>query len=136
MNLQFSAQQATQLVSRAVGLAGAAKELALFGEMDPELAGACGVEISALEARSLLSGGALDRIVQGSSTAAREGKPVALAAEDVEAFGRLEAVVALGSSRINLKLASMEAEASQEGLAKWGGLLGLATGAIGLIKSF
>ena len=136
MKLTIHPAQAGPLAARIPGLAAAAREFSLFGEVDPDLARECGVEIGCLEARTLLSGGAPNRIAAEAAEAARLGRPAALEAEDLEAVSRLEAVVALGSARIALKQAALEAEASQEGLAKFGGLMGLATGAVGLIKSF
>lgn len=117
-----------------MGLAAAGQELAIFGETEPDLAGSCGVEICALEARSILAGGYLTRIHQAAQ-AAQLGRPVMLAANDVEALARLEQVITLGSSRIALKAASMDAQASQDGLAKVGTFVGLATGVVGLVKS-
>lgn len=131
MDLHFSPDQAAQLGRRALGLAAAGRELALFGESDPELAGSCGVEVSSLEARSLLAGGSLSRVVQ----AGQLGRPVALSADDVEAVARLEQVVSLAQSRIALKTAAMDAEAGQSNLAKLGGIVGVATGIVGLVKS-
>lgn len=134
MELHFSPEQAAQLGRRAMGLAAAGHELASFGETEPDLAGFCGVEICALEARSILAGGYLTRIAR-SAQAAQAGRPVILGGDDVEALARLEQVVALGSSRIALKTASMDAQAGQEGLAKVGSILGVATGIVGLVKS-
>jgi hypothetical protein len=47
----------------------------------------------------------------------------------------LEGVLALGAARIGLKVAAMQAAEGQEGMAKLGSIIGLATGAVGLIKS-
>lgn len=135
MNLNFSPAHASILGERAVRLAGSAAELASFGEADPELAAECGVEIGALEARSLLGSGACVRIATAAADSVQTGRPASLAAGDLEALSRLEAVVALSSSRIGLKLAAADAAAAQEPLARLTNLLGLAGGAYGLIKS-
>lgn len=127
--------QAASLAERMVALAGSARELSLFDETDPHLAGECGVGLSALEARTILGSGAVDRIARTAAEAARSGRPASLAADDMEAVSRLERVVALGSSMITLKLASMEAAARQEPVANVGTLIGLGTGLVGLIKS-
>ena len=134
MDLHFTPEQAAQLGRRAMGLAAAGQELAVFGETEPDLAGSCGVEICALEARSILAGGYLTRIHQAVQ-AAQLGRPVMLAANDVEALARLEQVITLGSSRIALKAAAMDAQAGQDGLAKVGSFVGLASGVVGLVKS-
>lgn len=133
--MQFAPEYGPLLAQRTVGLAASARELALFGETDPDMAGACGVEVCALEARSLLAGGVLSRISAAAAAAVQKRTSVVLAAEDVETLSRLEAVVSLGSSRIDLKLAALNAEASQAGLANIGSMIGLATGVVGFIKS-
>lgn len=135
MNTIFDPRTAALLAERVGALHGAATELASLGEHDPGLAGECGVEVCALEARTILSGGAAQRIAVLSAEAARAGRPVSIGTVDLEAVSRLEAVVSLGSSRIGLRLASLDAAASQEPIAKWGGLIGLASGAVGLIRS-
>lgn len=125
-----------QFLYREIGrIATAAQELGKFGETEPDLAGACGVEVCSLEARTILAGGYLQRLAAAAAEAVRSGRPATVAAEDLEAASRLEGAVALGSSRIGNKMAALEAESSNEGVAKIGGLLGMATGAVGLIKS-
>jgi hypothetical protein len=123
------------LVERTRVLAASARVITDFDETDPDLAGACGVEVCALEARSLLGGGVLSRVSAAAAAGIQRRIPFMLAEEDVAAMDRLEGAVSRGLSRIDLKLATLNAEASQEGLAKIGSLIGLATGAIGLIKS-
>lgn len=135
MNLPLEPQQAADLMDRTVRLAGSARELALFGETDPFLASECGVELGALEARMILSSGAVDRVAQVAARAAQSGQRGSISADDLEALSRLEGVVALGSSKIALKMASMDAAASQEPISKITNLLGLAGGAYGFIKS-
>lgn len=135
MKLTLDPAIATQLGDKTARLIGAAQELSVFGEMDPGLAGECGVEICSLEARTILSGGAPFRVASLAGESARARRPVALSSDDLDAVSRLEAVVSMGSSRINLKLASLDAAASQEPMAKLGNLIGFATGAVGLIKS-
>ena len=135
MLMRVDPVQAASLAERVVALAGSARELALFDETDPHLASECGVGLGALEARTILFSGAVDRVARAAAEAARSGRPATLAGEDVEAVSRLERVVALGSSMITLKLASMEAAARQEPVASVGNLIGLGTGLVGLIKS-
>jgi len=133
--MTLSPQQAQFLYQQIGRIATAAQELGQFGETEPDLAGACGVEVCSLEARTILAGGYLQRLAAAAAESVRSGRPATVAAEDLEAASRLEGAVALGSSRIGNKMASLEAEASQEGVSKIGGLLGMATGAVGLIKS-
>lgn len=135
MNLVLNPEQARNLYAKLGQLAGAAVELGRFGETDPDLAGSCGVEVCSLEARQILSGGYLQRMAGQLEQAIQTGRPANVSAEDIEAVSRLEGAVALGASRIGMKRAALEAEAGQEGISKIGGLLGLATGAVGLYKS-
>jgi hypothetical protein len=135
MNLPLDPEKAAILVDRTVRLAGSARELALFGETDPFLASECGVELGALEARMILSSGAVDRIARAASEAIQSGRTATISADDIEALSRLEGVVSLGSSKIELKMAAMDASASQEPITRITNLLGLAGGAYGLIKS-
>ena len=135
MNFSLSPEQAEFLSGRAARIAASAHWLGEFGETDPDLAGACGVEVCALEARTLLGSGLVQRVQAAAEEATRLRRPALLAGDDLEGLARLEAAVALGSSRIGIRLTAMEAEAGQEGLAKFGGLLGLAGSVWGLVKS-
>lgn len=136
MNTTFDPQTAALLAERAVTLQGSAAELAAFGEHDPGMAGECGVEICSLEARTILSGGAPGRVAALASESARAGRAASIPQSDIEALSRLEAVVALGSSRIGLRMAALDAQEAQGPAATAGSLIGLATGAIGFIRSF
>lgn len=124
------------LAARIPGLISAANELSSFGEADPAFARECGVELGCMEARLILLGGAPSRVEAAMNGAVRLGQPAAIEVVDWDAVNRLEKVVASGLSQMDLKKASLEAEASQEGLAKIGSFMGLATGAVGLFKSF
>ena len=135
MLIRIDPVQASQLAERLVSLAASAREFAIFDETDPHLAAECGVGIGALEARTLLGSGAVDRVVRAAAESARTGRAASLSGDDLEAVSRLERVVALGASMITLKLASMEAAARQEPVASVGNLIGLGTGLVGLIKS-
>lgn len=135
MNFSLSPEQAEFLSGRAARIAASAHWLGEFGETDPDLAGACGVEVCALEARTLLGSGLVQRIQAAAGEAVQYRRPVLLASDDLEGLARLEAAVSLGSSRISIRLAAMEVEAGQEGMAKFGGLLGLAGSVWGLVKS-
>lgn len=135
MNLLLDPGTAARLAEKTARLILAGRELSAFGEEDPTLAGECGVEICSLEARTILSSGAPARVASLASDAARGRRQVTISSGDLETLSRLEAVVAMGSSRIGLKLATLDASASQEPMAKLGTMIGLATGAAGFIRS-
>jgi len=135
VNLTLNPGVAADLAQKTAYLIGAGRELASFGEEDPGLAGECGVEICSLEARTILATGVPNRVAALAGESARVGRPLTLATQDLEAVSRLEAVVAMGSSRIGQKLASLDASASAEPMAKLGSLIGLATGVGGFIRS-
>lgn len=136
MRTTFDPGTARVLSERAYAIQVSASELAGLGEHDPALAGECGVEVCSLEARTILMSGAPDRVRQAATQAAQSGRNAEIQTSDLEALSRLEAVVAMGSSRINLKMAAMDAEAAQAPAASLGSLMGLATGAIGFVRSF
>lgn len=135
MNLLLDPRSAALLAQKTAHLIVAGRELSSFGEEDPTLAGEVGVEICSLEARTILSSGAPFRVAQLAGEAARARRQMTVSSQDLETLSRLEAVVSMGSSRINQKLAAMDASAAQEPMAKLGSLIGLATGAAGFIRS-
>lgn len=135
MDFLLRPQEAARLGDRAETVAMQARELALFGESDPELAAQCGVEIGCLEARQLLSGGIAQRIADAARESVQTNRPLKLSEAHLEAISRLEGVVALGSSRIGVKLAAIEAAEKQETLSMLGSVAGVATGVVGFIKS-
>jgi hypothetical protein len=135
VNLTLDPGTAAQLAEKTAQLIGAGRVLSEFGEEDPSLAGDCGVEICSLEARTILSGGAPYRVASLAAESMRMRRPVTLSSQDLEAVSRLEAVVAMGSSRIGLKLATLDASSSQEPMARLGSIIGLVTGAAGFIKT-
>lgn len=136
MKTNFDPASAARLAERAEAIQASAQELAALGERDPGLAGACGVEVCALEARTILFSGAPARVAKSAAQAAGMGQIASIEISDMQALSRLEAVVSLGSSRIDLKMASMDAEAAQHPTAMLGSALGLASTAFGLFKSF
>jgi hypothetical protein len=135
VNLLLDPGTAAKLAEKTAQLILAGRELSAFGEEDPTLAGECGVEICSLEARTILSSGAPARVASLAGDAARGRRQITVSSQDLETLSRLEAVVAMGSSRIGLKLATLDASASQEPMAKLGTMIGLATGAAGFIRS-
>lgn len=134
MNLLIEPRDAAKLAERTIAVVRSAQELSGFGETDPELAGECGVEICSLEARTILAGATPRRVIESAMNGARSGRPVGISISDLETVSRLEQVVSLGASRIHLRLASVDAEEAQAPLAQLGSLIGLATGAAGLLR--
>lgn len=134
MNLSFSQEQAIALGHQAHQVAERARLLASFGETEPELASASGVEIGCLEARTILSGGAASRIIQKAQEAERTRRNVVIESNDIDQISRLGGVLSTSEVRIAHKESAM-AE-SESPLASLGSLIGIATGVAGLIKTF
>lgn len=126
----------SRLAQKTAYLIGAAKELSSFDEEDPGMSGECGVEVCALEARTILSGGIPYRVVAKAEEAAMTGRPFLISGSDLETVSRLEGVVARGSSRIGHRIEQLDAAIAQQPAATLGNMVGIVTGAIGLIKSF
>lgn len=135
MRLTVDPRQAAGLRDQVAGLAGSARDFALFGESEPDLAAEAGVEIGCAEARMILAGGAADRVVRAMAEAAQTGRPVTVEPADFEAIDQLAGVLARGSNRIGLRLASIDAAAAEAPLQRIGNLVALGTGVVGLIKS-
>ncbi len=100
----LGAEEAGLIGEYAARLEGSAIALTALSSEDPELAALAGVEVAALEARSILGKGCLARV---AAAAGVEG--ATLAEEDLDGVSRLEGVVTLASHRIGACLASMEA---------------------------
>lgn len=135
MNLLLGVKEAQALFGKVHALGNAAQELSLFAEQDPGLAGDCGVEVNALEARNILGSGVLARISQRCLNGSQTLKSISIPASDLEQLQRLEGVLSVASSRIDMKIAAIDASQSQDGMAKLGTAISFATGAIGLWKS-
>ncbi|HXX94254.1 MAG TPA: hypothetical protein VEN81_11520 [Planctomycetota bacterium] len=135
MNITLSPREAGALSEVSARALQGARELSRFQETDPGLAGACGVEVGALEARTILGSGAVGRLWEAGAAAYRSGRPAVVRGEDLEALSRLEGVLALGASRIGQKVAELDGAQGEDLGAKLSGLISLATGAIGLWKS-
>lgn len=137
MNVSFGPDVARRLAEKAAFVQMAGRELAHFGESEPWLAAQVGVEIGALEARTILAGGSAVRVGQEAEEAAMSGRAVVLAAEDLEALSRLEGVLATSSARMSQAIATLDARAQGPGIMdSLGSVIGLATGAVGLFKTF
>lgn len=135
MNVPFGPDMAQVIAEKAGYVHMAGRELALFGEREPWLSGDCGVQIDALEARTLVMSGAPMRAQQAALEAARLGRPFLLAAADVEALSRLEAVIVTASSKIAQKQAMLEAaDGPVNTIGQVLGLAGMAANAIGIFR--
>jgi hypothetical protein len=122
--LDLAPETALQAPSRLDGVVLAAQELISFADEHPALAARAGVEVLALEARMAL---------QGARPPA--GRTHALGARDLATFERLDGIVALASSRMGECVAAMDREMSGRGIESIGRIIGLAGGAIGILKS-
>jgi hypothetical protein len=109
---------------RLEGVVQGASELVAFADAEPQLAGRAGVEVLALEAKMVLQGGSLSKLRQRG-----------LGSRDWATLERLEGIVALASSRMGECVSSMDAEARGEAVNSLSQIIGLAGGAIGIIKS-
>lgn len=124
---------AATLAERALDLGERAEALAGFAAEDPDLAREAGVEVAALEARTILGSGAIGRVARAGLDGARWGRPVSLAGHDLEAVTRLEGIIATSTTRIGQRLAALDRTPSF--LERAAGVIGLASGALGLWKS-
>lgn len=131
----FHPAHAAALSERSRRIEEAAAALSGFAEREPELAALSGVEIVALEARSLLSGGAARRVCLSGADCAARGVTLSASRADLDALSRLEGLVALGDARIGVRLAAMEAAEQRGRLDGVGTVIGVASGALGLIRA-
>jgi hypothetical protein len=135
MDVTLSPREARVLSEVVLRVEKGAWELSRFEDTEPGLAGECGIEVGALEARTILSGGSLGRLKEAARSVMETGRPVVVRREDLETLSRLEGVLSLADARISVKVAAISAGESQEGMLKLGSIIGLATGAVGLWKS-
>ena len=117
-------QGPTTPLDRLEGVVGSARELVAFADAEPQLAGRAGVEVLALEAKMMLRGGSLSNLRQRS-----------LGSHEFATLERLEGIVALASSRMGECVSSMDTEAAGDPVNSLSQIIGLAGGAIGIIKS-
>ena len=115
-------------------LAGRAQALVRFAEADPDLALAAGVEVSALEAKTILSSGAPGRVAGAAAGAGRSGQAV-IAPADFQAIGRLEALLFSSDQRLGQRMAQLDQARASSPYENLGSMIGLATGAVGLLRS-
>ena len=107
---RFDPASARRLAGKIDLLRTAAGDFASFAEREPGLASDCGVEVQALEARSILSGGAPERIARAAFLAAESGRPAAVEQADLDSVERLERVTALAAERIDQRRRALEAQ--------------------------
>ena len=125
--LSLSPEDASFLAARARALGVAARTLVSFAESEPELAARAGVEIQALEARSILTRGALGRILSGAH--------LGIPREDLDDMSRLEAVTSVADDRIQALAGSISSQPEEAGVGKLTEVLGVASMAVGLFNS-
>jgi hypothetical protein len=137
VDLTFGPQDSWILAERAGRLSMGARELAAFVDSEPGLAAECGVEVGALEARSILAGGAPARVAARATETARTGRSVPVPQVDMEALSRLEVVLAQSAMRIGTGIATLDAAQarSESGMERLGSIIGLAGAAVGLARS-
>lgn len=128
MKIRLGDVQTAGLVGKAMELGRQGRELMAFADRDPELAGDCGVEVNAVEAAAILDGGRIDRLAGLRGT-------VDVDESDLAALSRLEGTLSRASSRIQQKISALDAAEGQALTTKLGSIIGLATGAVGFIKS-
>lgn len=128
--LRFSTEDASYLATKAHGVTLAAKELVSFWSEEPELAGQASVEVLALEAKSILSSGAADRVFMAS----RSPRPV-IHADDVDKVFRLDTIASISSARMAGLESSLEEEESDRPINKLGGIVSLAATMLGIVKT-
>lgn len=129
-SLPFSQDDATYLATKANSVTLAAKELVSFWSEEPELAGQASVEVLALEAKSILSGGAMERI----AFASRSKRP-AMGLDDLDAVFRLDTITSVSAARLAGLESSMGDEESDRPIHRVGGIVSLAATVLGIINT-
>lgn len=104
MEETVAAAEAARVVSALGRLAAKAREIA---EAEPDLAALCDLEMCALEVRTILSGGAVERIARAFDRVDRGLGLGEVRREDLFEVTRLEDLVALGSRRIGERTAEL-----------------------------
>lgn len=132
--VEFGPDVARAFLSKIDQVRLAGSELASFGETEPGLAAECGVEIAALEARTILGSRAADRILMAARQGAQLGRPFAVQEADMRAMSRLEGVVSLASNRIAQRY--MALEGANSNVAKLGTVVNVVSGIAGLVRTF
>lgn len=137
MNVALSPREAAVLAQALERIELGAYELSRFADQDPDFAGQCGIEVNALEARTILVGGSCARLRAAVDAGRRMGGRTTVERSDLDQLGRLEGVLSVGANRISQRIASIDQAVAQsdDGMAKLGSIIGLASGAVGLIKS-
>lgn len=129
-SIAFLPEDAAYLAAKARSASMAARELVSFWSEEPELAGQASVEVLALEAKSILSGGSLERI----SAASKSSSPV-LQREDLDAAFRLDTIASVSSARLAALATAMDSEESDAPMNKLGGIVSMAATVLGLVQT-
>lgn len=129
-SLPFSQDDAAYLATKAHSVTLAAKELVSFWSEEPELAGQASVEVLALEAKSILSGGAMERI----ASASKSRRPM-MGLDDLDAVFRLDTITSISAARISGLESSMGDEESDRPIHRIGGIVSLAATVLGIVNT-
>lgn len=129
-SLSFSRDDAAYLATKARGVTLAARELVSFWSEEPELSGQAAVEVLALEAKSILSGGMMERI----SAASKSERPT-MRRDDLDAVFRLDTIASVSSARLAGLESSLGEEESDRPINKLGGIVSLAATVLGIVKT-
>lgn len=129
-SLPFSQDDAAYLAIKAHSVTLAAKELVSFWSEEPELAGQASVEVLALEAKSILSGGAVERI----ASASKSRRPM-MGLDDLDAVFRLDTIASISAARIAGLESSMGDDESDRPINRIGGIVSLAATVLGIVNT-
>jgi hypothetical protein len=129
-SIAFLPEDAAYLAAKARSAALAAKELVSFWSEEPALAGQAAVEVLALEAKSILSGGSMERVMMAS----RLGKPV-LRQDDLDSVFRLDTLTSLSAARLAGLETAMEGDESDAPMQKLGNIVSIAATMLGIVKT-
>lgn len=128
--LALHPRDASHLAATAARMAAAGRELVSFCSREPALAGQASLEVLALEAKSILEGGSVERVV----AAAKRSRPMVSWA-DLGAVERLEQISTLSEARLQGLDGALAEEETNAPLEKLGSMVGLAATTLGLIKT-
>jgi hypothetical protein len=135
MEYRLGGREADALLGRASRIGAAAEDLVAFCDQDPELASLAGIEVPALEARSLLASGLVGSVSVRCSEAVRSGRPCSVSSSELDAVSRLEAVVATGAARVSQRIAALQAAEDKAIQDKVANVVSVGTGIFALVKT-
>lgn len=131
--LPFGPEVAPALLRKVREVSLSGRELAAFADREPALASECGIEISALEAKTILGSGLPDRVAAVAEQASRQRTGFVLFRSDLEGINRLEGVISTASSRIAQKYMALENSGSN--VQKLGTVVNTVLGVVNVFKA-